>query len=51
MSDYTYNKEETDKLMAAVEGSPKTFGIVKENERIVTKHELSMNLLSLARVI
>jgi len=38
--DYIYNKEETDKLMAAVsEVVPKTLGIVKENERIVSKHE------------
>lgn len=38
--DLVFNKEETDKVMAAVsEAVPKTFGIVKENERIVSKHE------------
>lgn len=38
--DFTYNKEETDKIVTSVtEAVPKTFGIVRENERIVSKHE------------
>jgi cyclic-di-AMP phosphodiesterase PgpH len=38
--DLVFNRDETDKIMTAVsEAVPKTFGIVKENERIVTKHE------------
>lgn len=38
--DYIFNKTETDKLLSSViDAVPKTFGIVRENERIVTKHE------------
>lgn len=38
--DYTFNKTETDKLLSSVtEAVSKTFGIVRENERIVSKHE------------
>lgn len=38
--DFTYNKTETEKLLNSVtEAVPKTFGIVRENERIVSKHE------------
>ncbi len=38
--DLKYNKEESEKIVAALtEAVPKTFGIVKENERIVSKHE------------
>lgn len=38
--DFIYNKEETDNILNAVtESVPKTFGIVRENERVVTKHE------------
>jgi putative nucleotidyltransferase with HDIG domain len=39
-ADFKYNKDETDKIVAAItEAVPKTFGIVRENERIVSKHE------------
>ncbi|RPI18543.1 MAG: HDIG domain-containing protein [Ignavibacteriae bacterium] len=39
-SDFTYNKEETDKIIASVtDAVPRTFGIVRENERIVSKHD------------
>jgi len=38
--DFLFNKEETEKIISAVKESvPKTVGIVKENERIVSKHE------------
>lgn len=38
--DFIFNKEETDLLMqAVVESVSKTFGIVRENERIVSKHD------------
>jgi putative nucleotidyltransferase with HDIG domain len=38
--DFTFNKEETDKQVASLtEAVPKTFGIVRENERIVSKHD------------
>jgi len=38
--DLKFNQTETDKLISAVvESIPKTIGIVKENERIVSKHE------------
>lgn len=38
--DFVYNKEETNKILTAVtDAVPKTFGIVRENERIVSKHE------------
>jgi putative nucleotidyltransferase with HDIG domain len=38
--DLRFNQAETDKLVSAVvEAIPKTIGIVKENERIVSKHE------------
>ncbi len=38
--DFKFNKAETEKITSAViESVPKTFGIVKENERIVSKHE------------
>ncbi|HJY63155.1 MAG TPA: HDIG domain-containing protein [Ignavibacteria bacterium] len=38
--DFIFNKEETDKLISSVkEAVPKTFGSVRENERIVSKHE------------
>ncbi len=38
--DFIFNKPETDKLISSVtDAVPKTFGIVRENERIVTKHE------------
>ena len=38
--DLIFNEGETDKIVSAVKESvPKTFGIVKENERIVSKHE------------
>jgi hypothetical protein len=38
--DLKYDKDETDKVIdAAVETVPKTIGIVKENERIISKHE------------
>jgi putative nucleotidyltransferase with HDIG domain len=38
--DFIFDKDETDKITNAVaESVPKTFGIVKENERIVSKHE------------
>lgn len=38
--DFTFNKEETDKVMkAVVDAVPRTIGIVRENERIVSKHD------------
>lgn len=38
--DYIYNEAETQKILAAVtDAVPKTFGLVRENERIVSKHE------------
>jgi cyclic-di-AMP phosphodiesterase PgpH len=38
--DLLYNKEETEKIIESVsEAVPKTFGIVKENERIISKHD------------
>jgi len=38
--DYIFNKEETENLISSVkEAVPKTFGSVRENERIVSKHE------------
>jgi cyclic-di-AMP phosphodiesterase PgpH len=38
--DFIFNKQETDKLLSSVtEAVPKTFGFVRENERIVSKHE------------
>lgn len=38
--DFTYNKVETDKQIASfTDAVPKTFGIVRENERIVSKHD------------
>lgn len=38
--DYIFNQAETDKLLnSVIEAVPKTFGIVRENERIVSKHE------------
>ena len=38
--DYIFNKSETEKLTSAIaESVPKTLGIVKENERIISKHE------------
>src|SRR5258706_650385 len=38
--DYIFNREETEKLINAIgESVPKTMGIVRENERIVSKHE------------
>ncbi len=38
--DLVYNKEETDKIISSVaDAVPKTFGIVKENERIISKHD------------
>ncbi|MGH2574482.1 MAG: HDIG domain-containing metalloprotein, partial [Ignavibacteria bacterium] len=38
--DFVYNKDETEKVIKAVtESIPKTIGLVKENERIVSKHE------------
>lgn len=38
--DYIFNKAETEKLTNAIaESVPKTLGIVRENERIVSKHE------------
>jgi putative nucleotidyltransferase with HDIG domain len=38
--DLKFDKEETDKVInAVVETVPKTVGIVKENERIISKHE------------
>ncbi len=39
-ADYLYDKDETEKITQAIIGAvPRTFGIVRENERIVTKHE------------
>jgi putative nucleotidyltransferase with HDIG domain len=39
-ADYLYNESETQKILNAVtEAVPKTFGLVRENERIVSKHE------------
>lgn len=39
-ADYIYNEQETQKILAAVtDAVPKTFGLVRENERIVSKHE------------
>jgi len=38
--DLKYNKNESDKIAASLtDAVPKTFGIVRENERIVSKHE------------
>lgn len=38
--DFIYNKEETEKIKKSVaEAVPKTFGIVRENERIIGKHD------------
>lgn len=38
--DYTFDRDETDKITGAIiDAVPKTLGIVKENERIVSKHE------------
>lgn len=38
--DFIYNQEETKKILESVTQSvPKTFGIVRENERIISKHE------------
>ncbi len=38
--DFVYDKNETEKILFAVtEAVPKTFGLVRENERIVSKHE------------
>ncbi len=38
--DYVYNRAETEKILNSVtEAVPKTFGLVRENERIVSKHE------------
>ncbi len=38
--DYVYNEPETQKILSSVtEAVPKTFGIVRENERIISKHE------------
>jgi len=40
LPDYIYNEQETQKILAAVtDAVPKTFGLVRENERIVSKHE------------
>jgi membrane-associated HD superfamily phosphohydrolase len=46
--DLIFNREETDKIISAVKESvPRTFGIVKENERIVSKHEAINELTKL----
>ncbi|MCX7877547.1 MAG: HDIG domain-containing protein [Ignavibacteria bacterium] len=38
--DFIYNEEETARILASVtESVPRTFGIVRENERIISKHE------------
>jgi len=38
--DFMYNEAETNKMLQSVtDAVPKTFGIVRENERIVSKHE------------
>ncbi|MBN8586402.1 MAG: HDIG domain-containing protein [Ignavibacteria bacterium] len=38
--DYVYNEAETQKILSSVtEAVPKTFGLVRENERIISKHE------------
>ncbi len=38
--DLKYNKEETDKIVNSfVEAVPRSFGIVRENERIISKHD------------
>jgi putative nucleotidyltransferase with HDIG domain len=38
--DFIFNNAETEKILSSVtEAVPKTFGIVRENERIVSKHE------------
>lgn len=38
--DYIYNEAETQKILASVtDAVPKTFGFVRENERIISKHE------------
>jgi len=38
--DYLYNEPETQKILSSVtEAVPKTFGLVRENERIISKHE------------
>lgn len=38
--DYLYNDSETQKILSSVtEAVPKTFGLVRENERIISKHE------------
>lgn len=38
--DFIYNKEETDKILSSVtDAVPRTFGLVRENERIVSKHD------------
>jgi len=38
--DLKYNNEETQKILSSVtDAVPKTFGLVRENERIVSKHE------------
>jgi putative nucleotidyltransferase with HDIG domain len=46
--DLKYDKDETDKVLKAVsEAIPRTFGIVQENERIVSKHDLITELTRL----
>lgn len=38
--DYLYNDAETQKILSSVtDAVPKTFGLVRENERIISKHE------------
>jgi putative nucleotidyltransferase with HDIG domain len=46
--DFRFNKAETEKITnGVIESVPKTFGIVKENERIVSKHEQINDLTKL----
>lgn len=38
--DYIYNEAETQKILTSItDAVPKTFGLVRENERIISKHE------------
>ena len=46
--DLRYNRDETDKVLKAISDAiPRTLGIVRENERIVSKHDLINELTKL----
>ncbi|MFI5144319.1 MAG: HD family phosphohydrolase [Ignavibacteria bacterium] len=46
--DLKYNQEETDKILNAVsEAVPRTIGIVRENEKIVSKHDVINEMVRL----